>query len=54
MEFAFICMGEKAIGAESEEYFPYMGFVLRNVVQIYDDYDIDHIHKNVVHESLKH
>ena len=45
---------------ESAEYFPNMGFVLRNVVgidedviQIYDDYDVDHIHENVVHKSLK-
>ena len=24
-----------------------------DVIQIYDDYDIDHIHKDVMHQSLK-
>jgi len=53
-------MGKKSISAESVEYFPNVEFVLGNVVgidedviQIYDDYDFDHIHKNVVHKSLK-
>src|SRR5882724_12397166 len=38
-----------------------MGFVLRNVVgidedviQIYDDYDVNNFRKNVVHKALKH
>ena len=35
------------------EYFLDMGFVFRNVVQIYDDYNVDHICKDVIHKSLK-
>src|SRR5882724_2059794 len=61
MKLTFICMGKKSISVESAEYFLNMEFVLRNVVridedviQIYDDYDINHICKIVVHESLKH
>jgi len=45
-------MGKKSVSAESAEYFLNMEFVLRNivridedVVQIYDDYDINHIRK---------
>ena len=60
MELTFVCMGKKSISVESAEYFPNVGFVLRNVVgvdedvvQIYDDYDVDHICENVVHKSLK-
>ena len=60
MELAFVCMGKKSVSAESAEYFLNMEFVLRNivridedVVQIYDDYDINHIRENVVHKSLK-
>src|SRR5882724_5128568 len=47
--------------AESEEYFLNMGFVLSKVVridddviQIYDNYNINHICKNVIHKSLKY
>jgi len=50
MELAFVCMGKKSVSVESAEYFPNFEFVLGNVVgidedviQIYDDYDIDHI-----------
>ena len=60
MELAFVCTGKKSVSAESSEYFPNMNFVLGNVVridedvvQIDDDYDIDHICKDVVHESLE-
>jgi len=61
MEFAFFsCMGKKSVSVESVEYFPNMTFVLRNivgidedVVQIYDDYDVDHVCENVIHKSLK-
>ena len=60
MELAFVCMGKNSISAESAEYFLNVEFVLRNilridedVVQIYDDYDVNHIHENVVHKSLK-
>jgi len=49
MELTFICTGKNSVSAESTEYFPNVEFVLRNVVgidedviQIYDDYDIDH------------
>jgi len=60
MEFAFVCVGKKSVSAESAEYFPNMKFVLGNIVridedavQIYDDNDVDHIHENDVHKSLK-
>ena len=50
MELAFVCMGKKSISAESMDYFLNMGFVLRNVVridedvvQIYGDYDVNHV-----------
>src|SRR5882672_10185124 len=50
VELAFVCMGKKSISVESSEYFPNMSFVLGNVVridedviQIDDDYDVDHI-----------
>ena len=51
---------KKSVSMESVEYFLNMSFVLGNVVgidedviQIYDDYDVDHIHKNFFHKSLK-
>src|SRR5882724_6592024 len=60
MELVFVCTGKKSISAESVEYFLNMGFVLRNVVgidedviQIYDDYNFNHICGNVIHKSLK-
>ena len=34
MNFAFICMGEKAVSAESAEYFPDVLFVLGKVIGI--------------------
>src|SRR5882724_9146880 len=44
----------------SVEYFLNMGFVLGNVVridedviQVYDDYDVNHVCENVIHKSLK-
>jgi len=60
MELAFVCMGKKSVSTESAEYFLNMEFVLGNIVgidedviQIYDDYDVNHIHEDVVHKSLK-
>ena len=60
MELAFICMGEKAISAESAEYFPDVSFVLRKVIgidqyviQIDNDIAVYDIHKDVIHEPLK-
>ena len=60
MELTFACMGQKSISAESAEYFLNVEFVLGNVVgidedvvQIYDDYDINHICEDVIHKSLK-
>src|SRR5882724_9528830 len=51
---------KRSVSAESVEYFLNVEFVLRNVVridedviQIYDDYDVDHICKNVIHKYLK-
>jgi len=48
------------LATESVEYFPNMEFVLGNIVgidedviQIYDDYDVNHICENVIHKSLK-
>src|SRR5882724_5258103 len=60
MELAFVCMGKQSISAEPTKYFLNMSFVFRNVVgidenvvQIYDDNDVNHIHKDVIHKSLK-
>src|SRR5467141_3038742 len=60
MELTFVCTGKKSVSTESLEYFLNMSFVLGNVVridqdvvQIDDDYDVDHIHEDVVHKSLK-
>src|SRR5882724_10523931 len=60
MELTFVCTGKKSVSAESAEYFLNVEFVLGNivginkdVVQIYDDYDVNHICENVVHKSLK-
>src|SRR5882672_4258986 len=60
VELAFVCMGNKSVGAELLEYFPNMSFVLRNVVridkdviQVDDDNDVNHIHEDVIHKSLK-
>ena len=48
----FVCRDKKSISMESSDYFLNMSFVLRNVVridedviQVDDDYDIDHIWK---------
>src|SRR5882724_2731956 len=58
MELTFVCMGKKSISAESAEYFSNVEFVLRNIVridedviQLYDDYDIDHIHEDVIRKA---
>src|SRR5882724_824110 len=58
MELAFVCTSKQSISAEPAKYFLNMNFVFRNVVgidedvvQIYDDNDINHIRKDVVHES---
>src|SRR5882724_3273281 len=60
MELAFVCTGKQSIGMEPLKYFLNMSFVFRNVVridenviQIYDDNDIDHICQDVVHKLLK-
>ena len=60
VELAFVCTGKKSVSAESAEYFPNVEFVLRNIVgigedviQIYDDYNINHICEDVIHKSLK-
>src|SRR5882672_5215431 len=60
VELAFVCIGKKSVSAESSEYFPNMSFVLGNVVRIDenvipvdDDYDVNHICEDVVHESLE-
>jgi len=60
MELAFVCMCKKSISAESAEYFPNTSLCAQNcvridedVIQLYDDYDINHIHENIAHKSLK-
>ena len=60
MELAFVCASKQSISTEPAKYFLNVNFVFGNVVgidedvvQIYDDYDINHIHEDVVHESLK-
>src|SRR5882672_1819456 len=60
VEITFVCTGKKSVSTELLEYFPNMSFVLRNVVridedviQVDDDYDINHIRGDVIHKSLK-
>ena len=60
MKFAFICMGEEAISAESAEHFLDVLFVHgkvigidQYVIQIDNDIDVYHIHEDVIHEPLK-
>src|SRR5882724_5470374 len=60
VELAFVCMGKKSISAESMKYFLNVSFVFgnvvridENVIQIYDDNDINHIHEDVIHKPLK-
>src|SRR5882724_3022132 len=60
VEFAFVCTGKQSVSMEPMKYFLYMSFVFgnvvridENVVQIYDDNDIDHICEDVVHKPLK-
>ena len=50
MELAFVCASKQSISAEPAKYFLNMSFVFgnvvgidENVVQIYDDNDIDHL-----------
>jgi len=60
MELAFVCTSKQSISMEPMKYFLNVSFVFgnvvgidENVVQIYDDNDIDHICKYVVHKLLK-
>ena len=60
MKLTLIGLDKESVSSESSEYFLNMGLVLghivrvdENVVQVDDDCDIDHIHENVVHKSLK-
>ena len=60
VKFTFIFMGEKAVSAESAEYFLDVSFVLRKVigidqyvVQIDNDINVYHIREDVIHEPLK-
>src|SRR5882672_2795531 len=59
MELTYVCMGKKSVSAEPSEYFLNMSFVLgnvvridENVIQVDGDYDINHIHEDVIHKSL--
>src|SRR5882724_3505428 len=60
VELTFVCTGKQSIGMEPPKYFLNMSFVFRNVVgidenviQIYDDNDINHICEDVIHKPLK-
>jgi len=60
MELAFVCVSKQSISVEPAKYFLNVSFVFRNVVridenvvQIYDDNDVDHIREDVIHKSLK-
>ena len=60
MKFTFICMGKKAVSAESAEHFPDMFYMLGKVIgvdqyveQVDDNIDVHHIGKDVIHELLK-
>src|SRR5882724_3777878 len=60
MELTFVCVSKQSISAEPAKYFLNVSFVFinvvgidENVVQIYDDNDVNHICEDVVHELLK-
>src|SRR5882724_8385520 len=60
VELAFVCTSKQSISAEPTKYFLNVSFVFgnvvridENVIQIYDDNDVDHICEDVVHELLK-
>src|SRR5882724_1235398 len=60
VELAFVCMGKQSISMEPTNYFLNVSFVFgnvvgidENVIQIYDDNHVDHIHEDVIHKSLK-
>src|SRR5882724_7309855 len=60
MELTFVCTSKQSISTEPAKYFLDVSFVFgivvgidENVVQIYDDNDVDHIREYVIHESLK-
>src|SRR5882672_1854356 len=60
VELAFVCMGKKSISVESAKYFSDVSLVFGNVVrvdedvvQIDDDYDINHVREDVVHKPLE-
>src|SRR5882724_11378552 len=60
VELTFVCTGKQSISTEPMKHFLNVSFVFgnvvridENVVQIYDDNDIDHVCKDVVHKSLK-
>src|SRR5882724_7355062 len=60
VELAFVCMSKQSISAEPTKYFLNVSFVFRkvvgideNVIQIYDDNDVNHICEDVVHKLLK-
>jgi len=56
VELTFVCTGKQSISVEPTKYFLNVSFVFlnvvridENVVQIYDDNDIDHIREDVIH-----
>src|SRR5882724_12168525 len=60
MKLALIGSDKESVSSESLEYLLNMGLVFghiarvdKNVVQVDDDRDINHICENIVHESLK-
>src|SRR5882724_3898829 len=60
VELTFVCTSKQSISAEPAEYFLNVNFVFgnvvgidENVIQIYDDNDVNHICENVIHKSLK-
>src|SRR5882724_11897872 len=60
VELTFVCMSKQSISAEPTKYFLNVSFVFgnvvgidENVVQIYDDNDVNHIHEDVIHKLLK-
>jgi len=60
MKLALISSDKESISSESSEYLLNMGLVFRhiarvdkNVIQVDDDCDINHICENIVHKSLK-
>src|SRR5882724_338155 len=60
VKFAFVCTGKKSVSTESAKYFSNVSLMFgdvvrvdKDVIQIDDDNDVNHICENVIHKLLE-